>query len=210
MIELRALAALLSYPTAEMRAALPEIADAVRRSPSIAVRERAGLEALVAELAACDLMEAEERYVDLFDRSRATSLNLFEHLYGDSRDRGEAMVDLKRVYARAGFELTTRELPDYVPVLLEYLSCRDLAEARVMLADCGHILRSIATALIARGSAYAAVLQATLAIAGEAPVDAASVPRRIEPPEALDRDWPERPAFADVPLGAMPGRPPRR
>ena len=210
MIELRALAALLSYPTAEMRAALPEIADALRRSPSIAVREQAGLEALVAELAACDLMEAEERYVDLFDRSRATSLNLFEHLYGDSRDRGEAMVDLKRVYARAGFELTTSELPDYVPVLLEYLSCRGRTEVRVMLADCGHILRSIATALIARGSAYSAVLQATLAIAGEAPVDAASVPRRIEPPEALDRDWQERPAFADVPLGGMPGRPPRR
>ena len=107
MIELRALAALLSYPTAEMRAALPEIADAIRRSPLIASRERAGLDALVAELAAGDLMEAQERYVDLFDRSRATSLNLFEHLYGESRDRGEAMIDLKRVYARAGFELTT-------------------------------------------------------------------------------------------------------
>jgi|SRR6185295_13606250 nitrate reductase delta subunit len=206
MIELRALAALLSYPTAEMRAALPEIADAIRRSPLIASRERAGLDALVAELAAGDLMEAQERYVDLFDRSRATSLNLFEHLYGESRDRGEAMIDLKRVYARAGFELTTSELPDYLPVLLEYLSCRDVREARAMLADCAHILRSIATALIARGSAYAAVLQATLAIAGEAPVDAASVPRRTEPMESLDRDWPEKPAFADVPLTAMSGK----
>jgi nitrate reductase molybdenum cofactor assembly chaperone NarJ/NarW len=206
MIELRALAALLSYPTEEMRVALPEIADAIRRSPLIASRESAGLDALVAELAAGDLMEAQECYVDLFDRSRATSLNLFEHLYGESRDRGEAMIDLKQVYARAGFELTTSELPDYLPVLLEYLSCRDIREARAMLADCAHILRSIATALTARGSAYAAVLQTTLTIAGEAPVDAASVPRRTEPMESLDRDWPEKPAFADVPLTAMSGK----
>ena len=111
-----------------------------------------------------DLLEAEERYVGAFDRGRATSLHLFEHLYGDGRDRGAAMVDLKRLYERAGFTLATSELPDYLPVLLEYLSCRDLAGARDMLSDCVHILRRIADVLIARDSAYAAVLQALLSL----------------------------------------------
>ncbi|HZT17835.1 MAG TPA: nitrate reductase molybdenum cofactor assembly chaperone [Dongiaceae bacterium] len=207
MLELRALGALLSYPTAELREALPEIAEAIRRSPLIAPRERAGLDVLLSELAGGELMTAEERYVGLFDASRAASLNLFEHLHGDSRDRGTAMVDLKRIYARAGFELATSELPDYLPVLLEYLSCRDLPEARAMLADCAHILRAIATALIARGSAYAAVLQALIVIAGEAPVDAAAVRPVREQPGELDRDWAEQPAFAEVPLAAIPGRP---
>lgn len=201
MIELRALGALLSYPTADIRAALPEIGEAIRRSSLIGPRERAGLEAVIAALAAGDLMDAEERYIDLFDRGRATSLNLFEHLHGESRDRGEAMVDLKRLYAAGGFELATTELPDYLPVLLEYLSCRDLRETREMLADCAHILRSIATALIARDSVYAHALQALIVMAGEKPVDAATVPKRRESLEAIDRDWAEQPAFAGVPLG---------
>ncbi len=206
MIVLRALSALLSYPTAELRQALPEIADAVTASPLVAARERAGIVTLIDELAGRDLMDAEERYVELFDRGRATSLHLFEHLYGDSRDRGDAMVELKRIYERAGFALTTSELPDYLPVLLEYLSCRNLAEARDMLSDCAHILERIAQALIARSSAYAAVLQALLVVAGEKPLDAASIPKSHQQRENLDRDWFEEPAFAGVPLSAGHGR----
>jgi nitrate reductase delta subunit len=206
VIVLRALSALLSYPTAELRQALPEIADAVTSSQLVAARERAGIVALIDELTSGDLMDAEERYVELFDRGRATSLHLFEHLYGDSRDRGEAMVELKRIYERGGFALTTNELPDYLPVLLEYLSCRDLPETRDMLSDCGHILKRIAEALIARDSAYAAVLQALLVVAGEKPVDAASVPKARQQREDLDRDWIEEPAFAGVPLAPGRGR----
>ncbi len=205
MIVLRALSALLSYPTQEMRQALPEIADAVSSSPLVAARERAGIVVLIDDLAARDLLDAEERYVELFDRGRATSLNLFEHLYGDSRDRGDAMVELKRIYEGAGFALTTSELPDYLPVLLEYLSCRDLAETRDMLSDCAHILRRIAEGLISRDSAYAGVLQALIVIAGEQPVDARLVSRVQRPRENLDRDWFEEPAFAGVPLSTGQG-----
>jgi nitrate reductase delta subunit len=202
MLLLRALSALLSYPSREMQQALPEIADVVRAAPLLAARERSGLLELVDELGSSDLLEIEERYVDLFDRGRALSLHLFEHLHGDSRDRGEAMVDLKRIYERAGFELSARELPDYLPVLLEYLSCRDLAETRTMLADCAHIMATIGRSLIARGSRYAAVLQALIAIAGESPIDAAKVPPARERAEHLDRDWAEEPAFAGAPLAA--------
>jgi len=204
----RALSALLSYPSRDMRQALPEIADVVRTTPLLTSREQRGLLDLINELGHGDLLEAEECYVDLFDRGRALSLHLFEHLHGDSRDRGEAMVDLKRIYERAGFELAARELPDYLPVLLEYLSCRDLGEARVMLADCAHILTTIGRSLIARGSRYAAVLQALLVIAGESPIDAAKVLPAKERTESLDRDWAEEPAFAGAPVTAPSARTP--
>lgn len=202
MLIFRAMSALLSYPSQDLREALPEIADVVSASALLAERERRGLLDLIDDLASGDLLEVEERYVDLFDRGRTLSLNLFEHLHGDSRDRGEAMVDLKRVYAAAGFELSTSELPDYLPVVLEYLSCRDLAEARAMLADCAHILTIIARSLIARRSLHAAVLQALLVIAGESPIDAADLPPAKECHDALDRDWTEQPAFADAPTSA--------
>src|SRR6516164_11500938 len=200
MIVLRALGALLSYPREEVRQALPEIADAISTSQLIGPRQRRDLLTVIDELRTGDLLEAEERYVELFDRGRAASLHLFEHLHGEDRDRGQAMVDLKRLYEQAGFELTARELPDYLPVVLEYLSCRDIREARELLGDCAHILRRIGESLIARGSSYAAVLQALLIIAGEDPIDVATVPRVAERNQNLDRDWFEQPAFGNEPL----------
>ncbi len=209
MIVLRALGALLSYPREEVRQALPEIVDAISSSQLIPPRQRRDLLTLIDELRAGDLLETEERYVELFDRGRAASLHLFEHLHGEDRDRGQAMVDLKRLYEQAGYELTTRELPDYLPVVLEYLSCRDIRETREVLGDCAHILRRIGESLIARGSSYAAVLQALLIIAGEEPIDAVAVPRVKQRAENLDRDWFEQPAFDAEPPGsaASPTRP---
>jgi nitrate reductase delta subunit len=202
MIVLRALGALLSYPRGEVRQALPEIAEAIRTSRLIPPRQREELFALIDELGADDLLETEERYVELFDRGRTASLHLFEHLHGESRDRGQAMVDLRRLYERSGYELSSRELPDYLPVVLEYLSCRDLQETRELLGDCAHLLRRIGQSLIARGSRHAAVLQALLVIAGENPIDVAAVPRVMERAENLDRDWFEQPAFGAEPLAA--------
>jgi nitrate reductase delta subunit len=171
---------------------------------------RDGLMILIDDLASGDLLTAEERYVELFDRGRATSLNLFEHLHGESRDRGDAMVELKRRYERAGFELATRELPDHLPVVLEYLSCRGVAETGDVLRDCTHLLKRIGGALIARESSYAAVLQALLVIAGEAPLDPAAVPRVTDRDDNMDRDWFEQPAFGGEPLarGTRTGRSP--
>jgi nitrate reductase delta subunit len=198
MLIFKAFSVLLSYPSEELREALPEIAEVIRASKVVGVREREALFALIGEIGEGDLLAVEERYVDLFDRGRALSLHLFEHLHGDGRDRGAAMVELKALYAAAGLELTRSELPDYLPVVLEYLSRRGVAEAREMLADCAHIIRSIARSLLARQSRYAAVPQALLVIAGEKPVDTAGVRPIAEQPEAIDRDWVERPAFADA------------
>jgi nitrate reductase delta subunit len=205
MIVLRALGALLSYPREEVRSALPEIADTIRASPLIAPRQRDYLLALIDELAAGDLLEAEVRYVELFDRGRAASLHLFEHLHGEGRDRGQAMVELMRLYQRAGYELSSRELPDYLPVVLEYLSCRELRETREVLGDCAHILRRIGQSLVARGSSYVAILQALLIIAGEAPIDVVAVAPVADRTTNLDRDWFEQPAFGDEPLASTRG-----
>jgi nitrate reductase molybdenum cofactor assembly chaperone NarJ/NarW len=200
---LRALGALLGYPRPELLAALPEIAAEIAGARLLAAGDRAGLLALVDALASMDPMAAEEAYVELFDRGRSTSLYLFEHVHGEARDRGAAMVELNELYAAAGLELAGRELPDYLPVVLEYLSCRDRNEARAMLADCAHILRLIGEMLTRRGSRYAAVFQALLAIAGEAGIDPARARRRALDKEDLDRDWDERPAFAPEPPGTV-------
>jgi len=195
LIALRALAALLSYPSPDLRSALPEIAEVLLSTPRIPQADRNALAALIKEIADSDQLEAEERYVALFDRGRSTSLNLFEHLHGDARDRGQAMVELKQMYERAGFMLTSPELPDHLPVLLEYLSERDAAEVKDVLGDCAHIVRSIGEALLKRQSRYATVPQAILRIAGEPPLDPVRAARR--PKERLDpdSDWAERPAF---------------
>jgi nitrate reductase molybdenum cofactor assembly chaperone NarJ/NarW len=195
MLALRALGALLAYPRPELRAALPEIAGVLDDCRAIPAAGRAALRELIDELAAMDQLDGEERYVELFDRGRATSLNLFEHLYGDARDRGQAMVELKSLYERAGFSLATRELPDYLPALLEYLSCREIAEIRDMLVDCADIVRAIGEALVKRGSRYAAVFEALLAIAKAPPLDPVRAERRSAERIDLDRDWRDRPAF---------------
>jgi len=199
MIIFRALGALLSYPSDDLRRALPEITEVITRSTIIGASQRDELLALTAELAEGELLDREEDYVELFDRGRFTCLNLFEHLHGDGRDRGAAMVELKRLYEQAGLELTRGELPDYLPVVLEYLSLRELPEAREMLADCAHIIEAIAKALIARGSAYAAVMQALLVIAGKTPVVVAGGLAACGQAENLDENWAERPAFGEAP-----------
>jgi len=185
---LKALGALLAYPTAELRDALPEIAAALEADRRFPEPVLGGVGALIAELTENDAMDLEERYVALFDRGRLTSLNLFEHVHGESRDRGPAMVDLKQLYQRAGYQLSTRELPDYLPALLEFLSLRPEAEARETLGDCAHILRQIGEALRDQDSRYTAVVVALLAWVGEAGLGARrAAPRTRE--KSIDEEW---------------------
>jgi len=192
-ITYRALAALLAYPTPELLAALREIQGVIDGEAKLGRRERRSLRALVAELAASDLIEAQQRYVELFDRGRATSLHLFEHVHGESRDRGQAMVDLKATYARAGLSLRANELPDYLPVLLEFLSTQPEAVAKDMLGDCAHILRKVGDALAKQKSNYAAVLAAALALAGQRGLG-------TDPQASGDRDRPIDDEWFEAPV----------
>src|SRR5690606_12045112 len=142
-LTLRALARLLSYPDERLRAALVELRDAIHAERAISPARIAELDALVDQLRGLDPLECESRYVEVFDRGRATSLHLFEHVHGDSRDRGPAMVDLARTYASTGLYLDDGELPDYLPVVLEFASTRPAQEARSFLGETTHILNVI-------------------------------------------------------------------
>jgi nitrate reductase delta subunit len=203
MIALKALAALLTYPSAELLAAMDDVRAVLGTEKRIAREDRHALERLMDELAAADLLEAQEAYVELFDRGRSTSLHLFEHVHGDSRDRGQAMVDLKSVYARAGLAMIENELPDYLPAVLEYLSTRPLDEVRDMLGDCAHIVRSVGEALQRRGSAYASIFAALLGVAGQKGLAPAAPAARIETEDrkALDEEWVEQPVMFGLGCG---------
>ena len=201
----KALSALLTYPSDELQQAIPQIRVLLAEGvlPRPATRN---LEPLLSSLQNDDLYDLQERYVLLFDRSRTLSLNLFEHIHGESRDRGGAMVDLLETYRAGGFELAGPELPDHLPVLLEFVSTLPLGEARAMLADAGHILVALAERLARRGTDYAAVLEAlaAFAMADAATQEAqALLSQQDDNPEdltALDAVWAE----AQVTFGPDP------
>ncbi|WP_417485723.1 nitrate reductase molybdenum cofactor assembly chaperone [Maricaulis sp.] len=188
-------AALLSYPTEDIRASAPAFADVLEAEALIAPKEGAGVTKLIEELASQDLYELQARYVDLFDRSRALSLHLFEHVHGESRDRGQAMVDLKALYESHGLEITASELPDFLPLFLEYLSQRPLDEARSLLGETAHVLDALAERLGKRHSIYQAVLLDLARIAVRpAELDKSVVETPSEDPqtlEAIDQAWEE-------------------
>ncbi len=189
---LKTLSLLLSYPTAELAAALPELRREIAAAHSLRPAQREALERLASELAAGDLLDVEERYVALFDRVRSLSLHLFEHVYGDSRDRGTAMVGLIEIYRKHGLESATGELPDYLPLYLEFLATLPAAQSNPMLADAADTLDGIHARLAARGSAYAAVFAALLHLAC---AKVSHEPAKFDPDEdsyeALDRAWEE-------------------
>ncbi|WP_116365070.1 nitrate reductase molybdenum cofactor assembly chaperone [Parahaliea mediterranea] len=195
-LSLRALARLLDYPTAELQAAVPELLAVFQREERLSQQRRRALLQWCHDIAAGELLDLQARYVELFDRGRSVSLLLFEHVHGESRDRGQAMVDLLAQYEAAGFALDARELPDYLPLFLEFLSTRDEAEIGNWLGDIRHILALLAVRLEGRDSDYALVPLSLLALIG-AEGDVAQHREQVanEPPdytpEALDAVWEE-------------------
>jgi nitrate reductase delta subunit len=187
---LRALAALLSYPDPRMRGYLPEMREILRSECALAAARQAELDALIDALARAEPLQAEADYVELFDHGRATSLHLFEHVHGDSRERGPAMIDLAQTYEKAGLYLAPGELPDYLPAVLEFVSTQPMREAREFLGEMAHIFNALFSALQQRESPYAGVVGALLELAGEK-VQAVKVAAE----QSLDETWAEPPAF---------------
>ena len=187
---LRALARLLAYPDAELRAQFGALRDALHAERALTPLRLAELDALVEALARVAPLDVEAEYVALFDRGRATSLHLFEHVHGDSRDRGPAMVDLAKTYEAAGLFQQGGELPDFLPVFLEFASTQPPREARALLGEMAHIVNSLYAALQERGSRYASVLGALLDLAGEK-----VRPVVLAAEEPVDAAWEEPPAF---------------
>ncbi len=203
-LTLRVLARLLSYPDAELRSHLDDLGAALRSEQALGAARLGELEALLKSMRTRDPIELEADYVQLFDRGRSTSLHLFEHVHGDSRDRGPAMIDLAQTYEKAGLYLAEGELPDYLPVVLEFVSTQPLREARAFLGEMAHILNAIFSALVKRQSAYASVLGALLEIAGE---KAQAV--KVAEEQAIDESWEEPAVFGGCSTEgqAKPGQP---
>ena len=187
---LRVLARLLGYPDAELRSNLAALRGALHEERALAPRRLVELDALIDSLERTAPLETEAAYVELFDRGRSTSLHLFEHVHGDSRERGPAMIDLAKTYEKAGMYLAEGELPDFLPVVLEFTSTQPPREAREFLAEMAHIFNAIFAALQQRGSAYACVLGALLELAGEK-----AQPVEIAAEEAIDAVWQEPVVF---------------
>jgi nitrate reductase delta subunit len=194
---LKALSLTLSYPTAELQEAMPEIGSVLAADPRLSTQNRQALQRLTHDIGQGDLFDVQESYVMLFDRSRTLSLNLFEHVHGESRDRGGAMVSLIETYRGGGFEPATTELPDHLPVLLEFLSTRPTREAQDTLADAAHIFDALGTRLVRRDSRYDAAFAALSQLANvqvEADALAGMLAQPDDDPtdlQALDAVWEE-------------------
>lgn len=192
---LKLVGVLLDYPQDDLWNHGAELREAVN-DPALSASRRTALLGFVDQLMATDVLDAQERWLGLFDRGRAMSLLLFEHIHGESRDRGQAMVDLLATYKKAGFDLGAKQLPDYIPVVLEYLSMQPVEEVRDWLGHTVHILELLAARAQERQSPYAVLLEALVELA-KGRVDLELLRRRVateerdDTPEAMDKVWEE-------------------
>lgn len=199
MISFKALGALLDYPTPDLQAAADEVEHALAEEGAVPPTELEALRAFIDRLRRTDIMDLQEHWIGLFDRSKRLALHLYEHSYGESRDRGQAMVNLALTYRMNGFELAAAEMPDYLPLFLEFLSVIPEVHARRYLGEAIDIIEALRIRLEERDSTYAALLSALVVLAGReadlAEVDAilASEPEDPKDLEALDKEWAEEP-----------------
>lgn len=171
---LKVISLLMDYPSHELFIDdnLAQCKQLVMHSRLISPEVRQAIANLIDNLKQLGEMEAQARYDSLFERGRSLSLWLFEHVHGESRDRGQAMVDLMAQYETAGFEINAKELPDYLPMYLEFLFNQaiisdDQIQAREGLANISHIVTLLAARLHDKNSPYISLFQSLLQIAGE-------------------------------------------
>ncbi|HEU4697196.1 MAG TPA: nitrate reductase molybdenum cofactor assembly chaperone [Sphingomicrobium sp.] len=219
MISFKAIGALLDYPTPELQAAADEIDQALAEERALPAAELEGVRAFIDRLRSSDIMDLQEYWIGLFDRSKRLALHLYEHSYGESRDRGQAMVNLALTYRMNGFELNASEMPDYLPLFLEFLSMIPEVHARRYLTDALEIIEALRIRLDERDSTYAALLSALVTLASREADEGlveeilAGEPRDPADLEELDKEWAEDPvdfsagsALKDCPYSGGIGR----
>lgn len=201
---LKVLSLLIDYPTNELfeGETLALSKQIVSKSPLISPEVRQQIIDLIDDMIEIGSLEAQARYDGLFERGRSLSLWIFEHVHGESRDRGQAMVDLMDQYQQAGFEIGLKELPDYLPMYLEFLAYQaavtgDDIQIRIDIADVSHIIALLAARLKDRGSLYEGCFNALLQIAGKPLVVVEELQQQVkkeqrdDTKEALDEEWEE-------------------
>lgn len=192
---------LLQYPSEDLQNHIDEVKAAISSEELVSKKIQKPLFAFMDDLKRRNLLRLQEEYVACFDRSRTHSLYLFEHVHGESRDRGQAMVNLSQQYKDRGLSVTAKELPDYLPLFLEYLSVLPFEEAQDLLGETVHIIAAIGGKLKAKKNEYSQVFRALEALTTikadakfveQALMDAANEDTSLE---ALDKEWEETPAF---------------
>ena len=205
MLTLKVISRLLDYPSQALFDHADVLVGAIRADGQLSVDSKNQLAGFVGELTGNDLYDAQEKYDLLFDRGRSLSLLLFEHVHGESRDRGQAMVDLMKEYTDHGFEISSEQLPDYIPLYLEFLSEQDQVYAREWLSDISHILTLLSERLLERRCNYRVLFEALIALSG-ATVEREEIAQIVQKEnpddtmEALDKAWEDREVRFDDPL----------
>jgi len=193
---LKVISLLLSYPSQELIDERAALEQAVIQDPTLSAEAKQRLLNFVAELLSMDYLDAQEDYIATFDKGRYTSLLLFEHVHGESRDRGQAMVEMINIYKENGYELSARELPDFIPLFLEFLSCCEPAMALEWLDEINHILALLEERLSLRDSPYAALFTVLLSLVSAVEtrsdiVKQVAAEERDDTMEAIDKVWEE-------------------
>jgi nitrate reductase delta subunit len=204
MKSLKVLGLLMSYPKPEWVSHLEDCKSLLMQEQFLPKKHMRAVLKFIENLATVDLYSAQEEYVETFDRGRSHSLHLFEHIHGESRDRGQAMVNLSSAYEEKGFFIDQAELPDYIPLFLEFLSLCPIDEALELLAEPIDIMATIAVRLKKRNSSYNVLFDALVALSRVKPSQAKIeevLAQELEDNslEALDKEWEEAAAFAGQP-----------
>ncbi len=204
MKTLKVLGCLLAYPSKEQVQALPEFEAILNKEKWIPSGSLTAVGKLMSWMNNQDILDLQEEYVALFDRTPSLCLHLFEHVHGDSRDRGQALVDLSEIYKDVGLFINTEEMPDYLPLFLEYLSIISAEEACDNLGSLVNILASIAGRLQNRQSPYASVFEALIEASASKP-DKKAVAEALKESsgdtfsfDEIDAVWEEQNAFENT------------
>ena len=197
---------LLTYPEGTVYSVSDELLETINAEAMLPRRNIKQIEKFLSMQKSVDLLECQEDYVKTFDQGRAHCLHLFEHIHGESRERGQAMVDLTEAYAARGLHINNNELPDYLPLFLEYLSHCSASESADLLGEAIDVISTIGAKLKRCESPYAAIFSAIEALSAVKP-DKVKVAEAIENSckdpetlEELDEQWQEAAAFSGDPL----------
>ncbi|WP_392559890.1 nitrate reductase molybdenum cofactor assembly chaperone [Orbus mooreae] len=187
---------LLDYPSTSLWQAKDECLALIASSDELTHGQQTSLSQFVNDYLSLSLIEAQSEYYQTFDAGYTTSLLLFEHVYGDSRERGQAMVDLMAQYAEQGIEIATKQLPDYLPIFLEYLSVLPAEQRQKQLVDIAPILRLLMFRLEKKESRFAALFNILYQLSGHSFNDQAlkekvSQEQSETTNEKLDQIWQE-------------------
>lgn len=193
---LKVISLLLSYPSQELIESQLELEQVVGDDPTLSAESKQQLLGFIEQLLSRYYLDAQEDYISTFDKGRYTSLLLFEHVHGESRDRGQAMVEMISVYKDHGYELSARELPDFIPLYLEFLSCCETAMAIAWLDEVNHILALLEERLAQRDSPYAVLFTVLLSLVSTVEnrsdiVQQVAAEERDDTMEAIDKVWEE-------------------